>query len=418
MILINILVWGHRGICQAQEETINFFETFVCQKTVVETEEQAQERCKRLLNKYQENVIKRNVQYRAGIAQFLLRQDGQPDYDLKTNFFRLQIEWRKWANLFGVGEQGTIQLPENEAEALLKESQTHSLPVFIVVDMEETILTAKQIVLIGLGKEWIISLNMPSISEQLNPKPVPFQTSEEQKWCQLLSRIRYNRFVLQYDSRYLAGVVNLNSTKWKNDIFSIEIQWQEWAKNLFHFLPENQIEISAQKAEKLWDEGKQKPIFVLIDIERSEQEGRIIPQSTFLFGIQNKWEFKQTWYDQQKMTCEQQCNRMDSGNEKHCKEEIEGASTCSTCREFMIAGSDAYLTCLINNGFTTRDCSEIEQEVDQCVVKARKLGEAKTTCYKRCKEYPFESGQVKIDDTYEEPKPREEKLQPGSLHQG
>lgn len=76
----------------------------------------------------------------------------------------------------------------------------------------------------------------------------------------------YNAAVLRQDSRYQAGIATLNKADYDGVGFSVKVRWYGWFEEHFN-KPSTvyRLKIERKKAVRLWQEGEQKPVFVILN---------------------------------------------------------------------------------------------------------------------------------------------------------
>ncbi len=250
---------------------IDFSSIINLKKSPFETDEAFQQRRTKLIDGYNTSVNKRDPRYQAG-AGYLLKDE----YDIKTGSFPLKIEWQDWAaNLFVV-DKGYIQIQRDDAKALWEDSQQKSLPVFVTIELINNVFTAGRSFLIGLNRNWEVSLGVSSLNpaQMLNPVKDNFETEQQFQARKKKLTDSYNQAVKQLDPRFQAGVARLNKENYNesSEEFRLFIEWSEWASAVFDLLSENSVQVKRDNAIKLYREGVQKSVFIEINID---QNGKI-----------------------------------------------------------------------------------------------------------------------------------------------
>ena len=105
------------------------------------------------------------------------------------------------------------------------------------------------------------------------------------------SLAKFNQAARDGDKPYQAGVVSLTDYDADKEILSFEIKWQaKWVKQFFSDFPyENKkwINIAPLEAETLWNAGKQKPFFILVN----RSNDRSIISNAIVRGEKKIWTF-------------------------------------------------------------------------------------------------------------------------------
>jgi len=135
---------------------------------------------------------------------------------------------------------------------------------------------------------------LPELKQDMFEKTIEFQ-NRVQKYrvdrMQLFdeSLAKFNLSGMDGDRRYQAGVVSLTDYDADKEIFYFEIKWQaKWVKQFFTDFPyekQKQIKIAPEEAKALWNAGKEKPFFILVN----RLDDRSIISNAIVRGEKKSW---------------------------------------------------------------------------------------------------------------------------------
>jgi hypothetical protein len=107
----------------------------------------------------------------------------------------------------------------------------------------------------------------PPLKKAMFEKTVDFQNRFRKYLDESL--VKFNQAGRDGDKPYQAGVVSLTDYDADKEILSFEIRWQaKWVKQFFSDFPyekQKWIKIAPSEAKALWNSGKEKPFFILVN---------------------------------------------------------------------------------------------------------------------------------------------------------
>jgi WD40 repeat protein len=126
----------------------------------------------------------------------------------------------------------------------------------------------------------------PNLESLLYPVRDEFETVEEfqQRRENLLKQ--FNDAVQRHEIGFQAGVATLDKKGYniETGMFPMRIEWAEWAKK-FDLSDSSIVLVSRDDAKELWTEGAQKPVFLLMRLEKDT----VTPRRQFIMAKQREW---------------------------------------------------------------------------------------------------------------------------------
>jgi len=135
---------------------------------------------------------------------------------------------------------------------------------------------------------------LKKLQQDMFEKTVDFQKRVQKYYADRMqlfdeSLAKFNQAARDGDRRYQAGVVSLTDYNADKEKFYFEIKWKaKWVKQFFSDFPyEKQIKIAPEEAKALWNAGKEKPFFILVN----RLDDRSIISNAIVRGEKKVWVF-------------------------------------------------------------------------------------------------------------------------------